>query len=73
MGASDYLLEPLTQREGEILCLLAQGLSDREIAEKLVIGAVNVGAKLNVLTSFDPDLDSIGGVINEQPGFKKRV
>ena len=37
MGGSDYLLEPLTQREGEILCLLAQGLSDREIAEKLIL------------------------------------
>ncbi len=37
MGGRDYLLEPLTQREGEILCLLAQGLSDREIAEKLVL------------------------------------
>ena len=37
MGGRDYLLEPLTQKEGEILCLLAQGLSNREIAEKLVL------------------------------------
>jgi predicted ATPase/class 3 adenylate cyclase len=37
MGGSDYLLEPLTQRELEILRLLAEGLSDREIAQRLVI------------------------------------
>ena len=37
MGASDDLIEPLTQREMEILRLLAEGLSDREIAQKLVL------------------------------------
>ncbi|NCF67340.1 MAG: tetratricopeptide repeat protein [Chloroflexi bacterium] len=37
MGGSDYLLEPLTQRELEILRLRAEGLSNREIAQKLVI------------------------------------
>ena len=37
MGGDDYLLEPLTERELEILRLLAEGLSDREIAQKLVL------------------------------------
>jgi predicted ATPase/class 3 adenylate cyclase len=37
MADSDYLLEPLAQRQREILGLLAQGLTDREIAEKLVL------------------------------------
>ena len=35
MDGSDYVLEPLTQREGEILGLLAEELSNREIAKKL--------------------------------------
>ena len=37
MGDNDFLLEPLTQREMEILRLLAEGLSDREIAQRLVL------------------------------------
>ncbi|UCC53338.1 MAG: hypothetical protein JSV68_05085, partial [Anaerolineaceae bacterium] len=37
MEDSNHLFEPLTQREKEILQLLAQGLSDREIAQKLVL------------------------------------
>jgi len=37
MYGNETLLEPLTQRELEILRLLAQGLSNREIAQALVI------------------------------------
>jgi predicted ATPase/class 3 adenylate cyclase len=37
-----YMLEPLTQREGEILGLLAEGLSHREIAQKLYISSETV-------------------------------
>lgn len=37
MDGSDYSPEPLTKREMEILRLFAQGLSDREIAQKLVL------------------------------------
>ena len=32
-----YLLDPLTEREVEILHLLADGLSNREIAQKLFL------------------------------------
>src|SRR4051812_32858078 len=31
------LIEPLTEREGEVLLLLAEGRSNREIAERLVV------------------------------------
>ena len=34
--------EPLTQREEEVLELLAAGLTDREIGEQLVISPVTV-------------------------------
>lgn len=49
------LPEPLTQREHEVLQLMAEGMSNREIAEQLVIGvgtvkthALNVYGKLDV-------------------------
>ena len=31
------LVEPLTEREREVLCLLAEGMRDREIAKRLII------------------------------------
>lgn len=37
MDGRNYVLEPLTQREAEILHLLAEGLSNCEIAQALVI------------------------------------
>jgi DNA-binding CsgD family transcriptional regulator len=55
MDSSNNLLDPLTSRELEILGLLAEGLSNREIAQKLVIapGTVKwynkqIYSKLNV-------------------------
>ena len=39
-GAADLMPEPLTQREQQLLRLLAAGLSSTEVAEELVI-AVN--------------------------------
>lgn len=42
MDGVDYLPEPLTEREQEILRLLAEGLSNREIAQKLVIAPETV-------------------------------
>lgn len=37
MDGRNYVLEPLTQREAEFLHLLVEGLSNREIAQALVI------------------------------------
>ncbi|MFN8491196.1 MAG: HTH-type transcriptional regulator MalT [Caldilineaceae bacterium] len=43
------LVEPLTEREVEVLCLLAQGLSDREMAEHLIVVVGTVKRHLNNL------------------------
>lgn len=42
MDGRNYVLEPLTQREAEILHLLAEGLSNREIAQAIVIASGTV-------------------------------
>jgi len=43
--------EPLTEREGEVLRLIAQGLSNREISAKLVISERTVGNYVSNLLS----------------------
>jgi len=45
--ASELLVEPLSAREMDVLRLLSQGLSDKEIAEKLVIATGTVHKHLN--------------------------
>ena len=37
ISGTAVLIEPLTEREGEVLLLLAEGRSNREIAERLVV------------------------------------
>jgi ATP/maltotriose-dependent transcriptional regulator MalT len=37
IAAEDLLVEPLSQREQEVLELIAQGLTNREVAQKLFI------------------------------------
>jgi LuxR family maltose regulon positive regulatory protein len=41
-GPSSPLIEPLTERELEVLQLIADGLSNRQIAEKLVLAVTTV-------------------------------
>jgi len=43
------LIEPLTEREVEVLHLIAQGLSDREVAERLIVVIGTVKRHLNNL------------------------
>jgi ATP/maltotriose-dependent transcriptional regulator MalT len=46
-AANQNLIAPLTQREHEILFLIAQGLSNRQIAEQLVIAVSTVKRHVN--------------------------
>ncbi len=46
---SGIIIEPLTDREQEILHLLAEGFSNREIADRLVIGLSTVKSHINSL------------------------
>jgi ATP/maltotriose-dependent transcriptional regulator MalT len=44
-------VEPLTRREGDVLTLVAQGLTNRQIAAALVLGEATVCRHLNTIYS----------------------
>lgn len=53
-GAIGPLLDPLTERELEILCLIAQGCSNYQIADRLVISVGTVKGHVNhILSKLD--------------------
>lgn len=53
-GSGDKLLDPLTGREWEILALVAQGFSNQQIAEQLVIATGTVKGHINhILSKLD--------------------
>ena len=74
--AHPALFDELTSRELEVLRLIAQGLKNREIAEKLVISEKTVGNHIsNIFTKLQVNdrAQAIvralrGGLVDEEPG-----
>jgi DNA-binding NarL/FixJ family response regulator len=64
---SGRLVEPLSQREREILALVAQGLSNREIAQRLFLAE---GTVRNYVTAI---LDKIGARDRTQAALRARA
>jgi predicted ATPase/DNA-binding CsgD family transcriptional regulator len=79
MDGVDYLLEPLTEREVDVLRLLAEGLSNREIAQRLVIAPETVKwynkqiySKLNVHSREQAVARSrLAGLLATQPAVSE--
>ena len=54
MGAGESLAEPLTEREGEVLALLAAGLSNKEMADRLYVAPSTIKQHLkNIYGKLD--------------------
>jgi RNA polymerase sigma factor (sigma-70 family) len=63
-------LEPLSEREREVLVLLAQGASNREIAEKLVITEGTVKNHVsNILAKLQAENRTQAADIARRPGL----
>lgn len=62
-GASPALPEDMTEREREVLVLLAQGLNNREIAERLFIGEATVKTHVSRLLAKLAVRDRVQAVV----------
>jgi LuxR family maltose regulon positive regulatory protein len=66
LGAATSLVEPLSERELEVLRLMAAGLSNHEIADKLVIGVGTVKSHVHSILGKLDARDRTQAVIKAQ-------